>query len=260
MKVHISNNYEEASLWVATQIKNKILSHEKNNPHKPFVLGLPTGSSIEETYKYLVEFHKRSELSFKNIITFNMDEYVGLPPHHEQSYAFFMHQNLFNFIDIDKKNINLLDGLTHNIDEHVEQYEEKIQSVGGIDLFVGGIGENAHLAFNEPFTSFHQTTHEVFLTPNTILANARFFEGDTNKVPTKAISVGIKTVTNAHAIILVVSGRRKAHAIQKVVEGGVNQMYPASALQLHHDVTLACDEEAVENLMVKNYKYFKEIS
>ena len=256
MNITISKNFEETSLFVAKYIQEAIQSHQNKNPSTPFVLGLPTGGSIIEVYKHLIAFHKASALSFKNVVTFNMDEYIGLSPTDKNSYAYFMHHHLFDHIDIPQENINLPDGCAKDIQKHNEEYEHRIKSYGGINLFVGGLGENAHLAFNEPFSSFQSTTHIAQLNEDTRVINARFFNS-LDEVPTQAISVGIKTVTDAQKVIIIIVGRKKAFALQKIVEEGVNLMYPASALQLHNDVLLACDEDAAENLMVKNYKMFK---
>lgn len=256
MNITISENFEDTSLFVAKYIQQSIQSHQHSTPDTPFVLGLPTGGSIVDVYKHLISFHKASALSFKNVVTFNMDEYIGLAPTDKNSYAYFMQQHLFDHIDILPEHINLPDGCAKDISKHVEEYENRIKAYGGIHLFVGGMGENAHLAFNEPFTSFQSTTHIAQLNEDTRVANARFFNS-IDEVPTQAISVGIKTVTDAQKVILIIVGRKKAFALQKIVEEGVNLMYPASALQLHNDVLIACDEDAAENLMVKNYRQFK---
>lgn len=256
MNITILKNFDETSLFVARYIQQSIQSHQHNSD-KPFVLGLPTGSSIAGVYKHLVSLHKASALSFKNVVTFNMDEYIGLPSSDKNSYAYFMYQNLFDHIDIAPEHINLPDGCAKDIPKHIAEYEHRIKLYGGIHLFVGGVGENAHIAFNEPFTSFQSTTHIAELTEDTRLINARFFDNDIDKVPTQAISVGIKTVTDSQKVMLIISGRRKAFALQKIVEEGVHHLYPASVLQLHNDAYIACDEDAAENLMVKHYKMFK---
>ena len=155
---------------------------------------MPTGSTPIETYKELINLYKEGVLSFENVITFNMDEYVGLAPEHEQSYHYFMHENFFKHIDIKEENINILNGLAENLEEECQRYEDKIKSVGGIDLFLGGIGEDGHIAFNEPGSSLASRTRDKDLTYDTILANSRFFDNDINKVPKLALTIGVGTL------------------------------------------------------------------
>ena len=150
MRVIIKNNFDDTSYWVAVYLKHKINQHNRTKPKIPFILGLPTGSTPLGVYRYLIKFHQNGFLSFKNVITFNMDEYVGLPPDNPQSYHHFMYSNFFNYIDIPKENINILNGLSVNLQEECNKYEEKIKSVGGIDIFLAGIGSDGHIAFNEP--------------------------------------------------------------------------------------------------------------
>jgi len=256
MKIIIKNDYEAMSAWAAQHIADAINAHTGD---RPFVLGLPTGSSPIGTYKRLIEMNKAGTLSFKNVVTFNMDEYVGLPKEHDQSYWYFMHDNFFDHIDIPKENINILDGMTDDPEGECARYEEKIASYGGIDLFLGGCGIDGHIAFNEPFTSLVSRTGVRTLTEDTIIANSRFFGGDTAKVPKTALSVGVGTVCDAKQVLLLISGHNKARALRHCVEGGVDHAWTISALQLHPDGIIACDEAACGELKVDTYKYFKEI-
>ena len=202
---------------------------------------------------------KAGEVSFKNVVTFNMDEYIGLPREHDQSYWYFMFDNFFNHIDIPAENINILDGMTDDPEGECKRYEEKIASYGGIDLFLGGCGVDGHIAFNEPFTSLYSRTGVRDLAYDTLVANSRFFDNDPNKVPKKALSVGVGTVCDARQVLLLISGHNKARALRHCVEGGVDHGWTISALQLHPDGIVACDEDACGELKVSTYKFFKDI-
>nr|MCR5520085.1 glucosamine-6-phosphate deaminase [Bacteroidales bacterium] len=192
MKVIIRNNAKEAALWVAHRIAGAIKAKAAISD-KPFVLGLPTGSTPEPVYAELVRMNKAGELSFKNVVTFNMDEYVGLPVEHPESYHSFMFRNLFDHVDIPRENIHILDGNARDLAAECAAYEEKIVAAGGFDLFFGGIGEDGHIAFNEPFSSLQSRTRVVTLTDDTIRVNSRFFNNDVNQVPKQAMSVGVAT-------------------------------------------------------------------
>ena len=194
MKLIIKNDYAEVSNWVAQHIADAINNHKED---RPFVLGLPIGSSPLGTYKKLIEMNKEGKVSFKNVVTFNMDEYVGLPREHDQSYWYFMHDNFFNHIDIPAENINILNGMAEDLEAECARYEEKIASYGGIDLFLGGSGVDGHIAFNEPFTSLTSRTGVRALTEDTLIVNSRFFGNDPDKVPKTALSVGVGTVWKA---------------------------------------------------------------
>ena len=236
MKLIIKDNYDEMSAWAAQHIADAINNHKGDGP---FVLGLPTGSSPLGVYKNLIEMNKAGKVTFKNVVTFNMDEYVGLPREHDQSYWYFMHDNFFNHIDIPAENINILNG--------------------GIDLFLGGSGVDGHIAFNEPFTSLTSRTGIRALTQDTLIANSRFFDNDPNKVPKTALSVGVGTVCDSREVLLVINGHNKARALRHCVEGGVDHAWTISALQLHPNGVIACDEAACGELKEDTYKYFKEI-
>ena len=256
MRVIIEPGYEALSLWAARYIASKIKNHKED---RPFVLGLPTGSSPIGTYKELIRLNKEGYISFKNVVTFNMDEYVGLAEDHPQSYHTFMYTNFFNHIDIPRENINILDGNAECPEAECQRYEDKIASYGGIDLFMGGSGVDGHIAFNEPFTSLTSRTGVRALTEDTLIVNSRFFGNDKNKVPKTALSVGVGTVCDSKQVLLLISGHNKARALRHCVEGGVDHAWTISALQLHKDGIIACDEPACGELKVDTYKYFKEI-
>ncbi|HET9130687.1 MAG TPA: glucosamine-6-phosphate deaminase, partial [Terriglobia bacterium] len=187
MRVIIQKNYDLVSKWTASYVVKKIKEFNPT-PEKPFILGLPTGSSPIGTYKELVAMHKAGKVSFKNVITFNMDEYVNLPEDHPESYHSFMKTNLFNHIDIPKENINILNGNAKDLEKECADYEAKIKKAGGIHLFLGGIGPDGHIAFNEPGSSLASRTRIKTLTHDTIIANSRFFGNDINKVPKTALT------------------------------------------------------------------------
>ena len=256
MRVVIQDNYDKMCQWAANRIADKIKAH---NEDRPFVLGLPTGSSPLGVYAELIHKNKAGEISFKNVITFNMDKYLGLPKEHDQSYWYFMWSNFFDHIDIPKENVNILNGMAEDPEAECARYEEKITACGGIDLFMGGIGVDGHLAFNEPFTSLSSRTGLRTLTTDTRIVNARFFGGDPEKVPAQALSVGIGTVTDAREVLILISGHNKARALAASVEGAVSQKWTCSALQLHPNAIIACDEPACGELTVDTYKYFLDV-
>ena len=256
MRVVIQEDYEKMCRWAANYIAEKIKNHKED---RPFVLGLPTGSSPLGVYAELIKKNKAGEISFKNVITFNMDEYVGLPKEHDQSYWYFMWSNFFDHIDIPKENVNILNGMTDDPEGECARYEEKIAACGGIDLFMGGIGVDGHLAFNEPFTSLSSRTGVRMLTSDTRIVNSRFFDNDPEKVPAKALSVGIGTVTDSREVLILINGHNKARALAASVEGAVSQKWTCSALQLHPAAIIACDEAACGELTVDTYKYFLDI-
>ena len=258
MRLIIEPNYEQLSRWAAEHVIKRINEFNLTPDHK-FVLGLPTGSSPVGMYKALVEACREGRVSFKNVITFNMDEYVNLPEEHPESYHSFMATNLFNHIDCPKENIHILNGNAADLDAECRHYEEMIEEAGGIDLFIGGIGPDGHIAFNEPGSSLTSKTRVKTLTTDTIIANSRFFEGDVNKVPKHALTVGVGTVMAAREVMILVNGHHKARALQAAVEGGVTQMWTISALQMHQHGIIVCDEAATDEIKVGTYKYFKDI-
>jgi glucosamine-6-phosphate deaminase len=210
-------------------------------------------------YRALVAAHQAGRVSFQHVVTFNMDEYVGIPENHPQSYHSFMWDNFFRHIDIKKENVHILNGNAADLEAECAAYEAAIEAAGGIDLFLGGIGPDGHIAFNEPGSSLSSRTRMKTLTTDTIIANSRFFEGDVNKVPKTALTVGVGTVMSAREVLILVNGHGKARALQQAVEGSVNQMWTITALQLHPKGIIVCDEAACIELKVGTYNYFKDI-
>ncbi|MFA6892545.1 MAG: glucosamine-6-phosphate deaminase [Sphaerochaetaceae bacterium] len=258
MRVIIQNTYEAMSLWAARYIAKSIRDFEPTE-EKPFVLGLPTGSSPLGTYAELIRLNKKGDVSFSNVITFNMDEYVGLPEDHPQSYHTFMRENFFSHIDIKPENIHILNGMANDLAKECGDYEDKIRECGGIRLFLGGIGADGHIAFNEPFSSLSSRTRVKSLTYDTKVMNSRFFGNDIDKVPSRALTVGVKTVTDSEEVMVLVNGHNKARALQATIEGGVSQAWTCSALQMHPKAIIVCDDAACGELKVDTYRYFKDI-
>ena len=258
MRVIVQKDYDTVSKWAAAYVAREI-NKFKPTPKKPFVLGLPTGSSPVGMYKELARLNKLKKVNFANVVTFNMDEYVGIPEKHPQSYHSFMWTNFFNHINIKKSNVNILNGNAKNLQAECDRYERKIKKYGGIELFVGGIGPDGHIAFNEPGSSLASRTRIKTLTEDTTIANSRFFGGDVNKVPKTALTVGVATVMDAKTVMIIVSGHNKARALQQAVEFGVNHMWTLSCLQLHPHGIIVCDEAATVEMKVGTVNYFKDI-
>ena len=258
MRLIIEPDYQNVSKWTANYIASKIRTANPTK-EKPFVLGLPTGSSPLGVYKQLIELNKQGVVSFKNIITFNMDEYVNLPRDHEQSYYTFMWSNFFSHIDIPAENVHILNGNAEDLEAECASYEAKIKEVGGIDLFMGGIGPDGHIAFNEPASSLQSRTRQKTLTTDTMIANSRFFDNDVNKVPKTALTVGVGTVLDAKEVVIIVNGHNKARALRHAVEEPINHMWTISALQMHPKGIIVCDYDACAELKVGTYKYFMDI-
>lgn len=258
MRLIIQPDYNAVSLWAAHYVAAKI---NKANPtaDKPFVLGCPTGSTPMGMYKNLIELNKKGLVSFENVVTFNMDEYVGLPREHKQSYYTFMWENFFGHINIKSENTNLLDGNAADLEAECARYEEKMASYGGVDLFMGGIGPDGHIAFNEPGSSLSSRTRQKTLTRDTVIANSRFFNNDESLVPKTSITVGVGTILAAKEVMIIVNGHNKARALYHAVEGSINQMWTISALQMHEKGLIICDDAATEELKVGTYRYFKDI-
>ena len=258
MRLIIQPDYTGISQWAAEYVISKINAAQPTT-QKPFVLGLPTGSSPLGMYRALVAAHQAGRVSFEHVVTFNMDEYVGIPEEHPESYHAFMWKNFFQHIDIKKENVHILNGNASDLEAECKAYEAAIEAVGGIDLFLGGIGPDGHIAFNEPGSSLSSRTRIKTLTTDTIIANSRFFGGDVNQVPKTALTVGVATVMSAREVLILVNGHGKARALQQAVEGSINQMWTITALQLHPKGIIVCDEAACIELKVGTYNYFKDI-
>ncbi len=241
MKVYIEKDYDSMSRRAANIISALLILKPES------VLGLATGSSPIGTYKKLVEWCGKNDLTFRHAKTVNLDEYVGLSNDDPQSYHYFMKENLFSKVDIDIHNTYLLNGLATDQEKECREYDALIESLGGNDMQLLGIGRNGHIGFNEPSDVFEKDTHIVSLTESTIQANSRLFP-NIDLVPTKALSMGIGTIMKAKRILLVASGEDKADAIKNTVNGPVTPRVQASILQLHPDVTIVCDEEAASKL------------
>ena len=258
MRLVIEPNYDSLSRWAGNYVAAQINAANPTAEH-PFVLGCPTGSSPLGMYRRLIELYKEGKVSFRNVVTFNMDEYVGLPVDHPESYHSFMWNNFFSHIDIPVENVNILDGNAADLEAECARFEAKIKQYGGIDLFMGGVGPAGHIAFNEPGSSLTSRTRVKTLTQDTIIANSRFFEGNVDLVPKTALTVGVGTVMDARSVMLMVNGHNKARALHHGVEGGISQQWTISALQMHPKAIIVCDEDACAELMVGTYRYFKDI-
>ncbi|XP_019877306.1 glucosamine-6-phosphate isomerase isoform X1 [Aethina tumida] len=259
MRLVILDDSKDVAEWAAKYVTKRI--NEFNaGPDNYFVLGLPTGSTPLGMYKKLIEFYKEGKVSFKYVKTFNMDEYVGLPREHKESYHYFMWHNLFKHVDIDPKNVHILDGNAEDLAAECTNYEKKIAEAGGIELFIGGIGPDGHIAFNEPGSSLVSRTRVKTLAQDTLEANARFFDNDISKVPKQALTVGVGTVMDAKEVMILITGTHKAFALYKAIEEGVNHMWTVSAFQQHPHTLMICDEDATLELKVKTVKYFKALS
>lgn len=258
MRVIIQPNAQKVGEWVAAYIAKRVKGCNPTSK-KPVVLGLPTGSSPIPTYKRLVELNKKGTISFANVVTFNMDEYVGLPEEHSESYHSFMWTNLFSHVDVKKENVNILNGNAKDLESECASYEERIKGRGGIELFLGGIGPDGHIAFNEPGSSLASRTRVKTLTQDTRIANSRFFGNDPDKVPKLALTVGVGTVMDAREVVIIVTGHNKGRALAEVVEHGVNHMWTVSALQLHPKGIIVCDDASTVELKVGTVNYFKDI-
>ncbi|KAJ4133288.1 Glucosamine-6-phosphate isomerase (Glucosamine-6-phosphate deaminase) (GNPDA) (GlcN6P deaminase) [Fusarium falciforme] len=258
MRLIIRDDENAACAYVANYVAERINAFQPT-PEHPFVLGLPTGSSPVGVYDMLVRKYKAGEVSFENVVTFNMDEYVGLPRDDPHSYHTFMWEHFFSHVNIHPSNVHILDGNAPNPEAECDAYEDAIKAAGGIDLFLAGIGEDGHIAFNEPGSSLASRTRVKTLAYDTILSNSRFFDNDLSRVPRMALTVGVQTVLEAREVVVIILGARKALALQKCIEQGVNHMWSLSCLQLHPHPMIVVDEDATLELQVKTVKYFKSI-
>jgi len=241
MRIITVENYDEMSKKVATMVASQIILKPNS------VLGLATGGTPQGMYEELIKMYNDRQIEFSETKTFNLDEYYRLNRENNQSYYYYMMTNFFNHININKENINVPNGMAQNIEEECADYERRISEAGGIDIQVLGIGINGHIGFNEPNVSFEAQTHLVNLEEKTIEVNSRYFQS-IEEVPTKALSMGIKTIMHSKKIVLLASGIAKAEAVAKAVNGPISPEVPASILQLHEDVTIIVDREAGSRL------------
>ena len=258
MRLVICENSADVADMVASYVVKRINDY-KPTEARPFVLGCPTGSWPVITYKRLVELYTAGKVSFKHVVTFNMDEYVGLPREHPESYHSFMWENLFRHVDIQPQNVHILDGNAPDLDAECKRYEKQIAEAGGIELFLAGIGPDGHIAFNEPGSSLSSRTRVKTLAQETVVANARFFGGELSAVPRMALTVGVATVLDAKEVLVIITGTHKAYALAKCIEEGVNHMFTVSAIQMHPKAVVVCDEDATLELRVRTAKYFKSL-
>nr|ACO14963.1 Glucosamine-6-phosphate isomerase [Caligus clemensi] len=258
MKLLNLPNDDDVGEWSAKLVVRRIRDF-KPTSDRPFVLGLPTGGTPLKMYRRLAQYYREGQVSFKHVITFNMDEYVNLPRDHPESYHSYMHDNFFKHIDIQPQNVNLLNGNAEDLERECDFYEEKIKAVGGIHLFIGGIGPDGHIAFNEPGSSLVSRTRVKTLAQDTIQANSRFFGGKMNDVPKQALTVGVGTVMDADEVMILITGSHKALALHMAIEEGINHMWTVSAFQQHQRTIFICDEDATLELKVKTVKYFKDL-
>ena len=243
MKIYKAKDYKDMSRKAANIISAQVIM-------KPnCVLGLATGSTPIGTYDQLVEWYNKGDLDFSEVTTVNLDEYKGLPRTNDQSYYYFMHQHLFDRVNIDPDRTNVPNGMESDAEKECGRYEELIRSLGGVDLQLLGLGHNGHIGFNEPGEAFEKETHCVDLTESTIEANKRFF-ASADDVPKQAYTMGIKTIMQAKKILIVVNGENKADIVERAFFGPVTPEVPASILQLHNDVTLVGDEAALAKIEI----------
>ena len=241
MKIIEAADYKSMSRKAANIISAQVILYPRS------VLGLATGSTPIGVYQQLIEWYNKGDLDFSGVRTVNLDEYCGLGPEHPQSYHYYMHTNFFNHVNIPEKSINIPNGLAADRTAECADYDRMITVLGGIDLQLLGLGNDGHIGFNEPNGSFNKTTHRVALKEETISANARFFE-DTKDVPRYAITMGIKSIMQAKKILMVVSGIGKADILENSLFGPVTPLIPASILQLHPDVTVVADADALSQI------------
>lgn len=258
MKVVFLDNTDQVAQWVSGYIIWKINSF-KPTISRPFLLGLPTGSSPIKTYKNLIKSYQDGQVSFKYVVIFTMDEYIGISSDDPTSYYKFLHDNFIDHIDIAKENVNFLNGNVTDLNYECERYEKKIKSYGNIHLFIGGVGKDGHVAFNEPGSSFNSRTRVKNLSRETRLSNARFFSYKIEAVPKFALTIGLATLLESQEIIIIATGQDKAAAVQAAIEGSVNHTWPISCLQFHPKTTLICDELSTVELKIKTVKYFQEL-
>lgn len=258
MRVIIKENSDNVSKWAADYVAYRI-NHFKPTKGRPFVLGLPTGSTPLGMYAELIKLYKAGKLSFENVVTFNMDEYIGLDSTHPQSYHYFMQENFFKYVNIKPQNIHILDGMTKDFAKECREYERAMRNVGGVNLFIGGVGVDGHIAFNEPFSSLESRTRVKTLTESTIKANSRFFDNDLSKVPTMALTVGVGTIMDAEEVMIIATGKNKATALKHGIEGALSHVWTISALQKHRHGIIVCDKDAVSELSAETVEYFTDI-
>lgn len=244
MKIIRANDYKEMSRSVANIVSAQVILCPQS------VLGLATGDTPIGMYQQLIEWNRKGDLDFSAAKTVNLDEYIGLPKEHDQSYRWFMNHHFFKYINIDSKNTYLPNGLAEDVDAECVRYEEIIRQLGGINLQVLGLGHNGHIGFNEPNICFIKNTHQVTLSESTLVANSRFFSS-INEMPKRAITMGMGTIMLSKRIVLLCVGEEKAEILYKSLYGNIDPMIPASILQLHPDLTVVADDAALSIITKK---------
>lgn len=245
--MYLIETEDNVGFLTASYVKNRIKSFVSTKSKPYFVLALPTGATAVDLYKNLIKFCKEG-LNLDKVVTFNLDEYINLPEDHPQSYHSVLFKNLFSHIKIKKEQINFLNGNASNLDAECSSYEEKIKNYGGIDLFIGGIGQNGHIAFNEPGSAFDSKTRTVNLAQSTLSANARFFNNDISSVPTRALTMGLGTIMSAKEIIIMATGAKKSQALYHAFEDKQNTDWPVTVLQKHPRTFIIADKTATAEI------------
>ncbi|URJ25379.1 glucosamine-6-phosphate deaminase [Candidatus Blochmannia ocreatus (nom. nud.)] len=258
MRAIFLDTADHVAQWVAHYVVRCINAFHPT-VDKPFVLGLPAGKTPIQMYANIIKMYKSDKVSFKDVVIFTMDEYLGLSREDLRSYYSFIHMNFVNYIDIPKQNVYVLNGTTNDIEYECQEYENKIKSYGGINLFIGGVGKDGHVAFNEPGSSLKSRTRVEKLSQDTRLSNARFFNNNLNLVPKFALTIGLATLLESKEIVIIATGLSKAAAVRAAIEDGINHMWTISCLQLHPKAILVCDELSTMELKVKTVKYFREL-
>lgn len=258
MRVVIKPTYEDLSSWAADYVVYRINKH-RPTPKKPFVLGLPSGSTPLGMFAALAKAYKEGKVSFENVIFFGTCEYVGVGAGDEHGFQYALWDKFLKFVNVKKEHVHFLNGLSTNFSKECAAYEKAIKDCGGVNLFIGGVGEDGHIALNEPYSSLNSHTRLKLLTPSTLRANSRFFDNDVNKVPSLALTIGIETMMEAEEVLILASGKQKALAVQHAVEGSITHVWPISILQHHEHGILACDKQATEQLSQETVQYFEEI-
>ncbi|MBR2137342.1 MAG: glucosamine-6-phosphate deaminase [Alphaproteobacteria bacterium] len=258
MRVIIENDYDKMSQWAADYVLYRIKKH-KPSPKKPFVLGIPSGSTPLGMFKILASYYKKGLISFENVIFFSMAEYIGVGAGDPHGFQYFLWDNFLKYVNVKKEHAYFLNGLTTDYAKECAKYEKSIRSCGGVDLFIGGVGEDGHIAFNEPYSSLNSRTRAKLLTPSTLKANSRFFDNDVHKVPPLVLTIGVETMMEAEEVMILASGQKKAKAIKQAIEGGITHVWPISILQHHPHGIIACDSAAAQELSAETVKYFQEI-
>jgi glucosamine-6-phosphate deaminase len=258
MRVVIKKDYEELSRWAADYVVYRINKH-KPSPKHLFVLGLPSGSTPLKMFEYLAQYYKEGKVSFANVVFFGMGEYVGIGAGDKHGFQYFLWDKFLKYVNIKKEHVYFLNGLTTNFAKECADYEATIKKYGGVDLFIGGVGVDGHIAFNEPYSSLCSRTRVKMLTPSTLRANSRFFDNDIAKVPPLVLTIGIATMMDAEEVMIMATGEHKAEAVKQAIEGNITHVWPISVLQQHPHGIIACDETATAKLERETVGYFKEI-